>query len=192
MTKAEKDKYTDEEIIQLILSKKDPDYFEIIYDRYAQKVYNKSLGFVKDTVKAQDITHDIFVKVYLKLGSFHFKAKFSTWLYAVTYNFCVNYMNKEQKRKIEFETYSHEIIIEDDDNNEKEIMEIQLDRLRVIMDMLNPEERMILLLKYQDELSIGDIEIVTELSPSAIKMRLKRSRDKVLQLYLDKYSHNIL
>jgi len=192
MKRTELNQLTDEKLVQLILDKKDPEYFEVIYDRYAQRIYNKSLGFVKNKNKAEDITHDIFLKVFLKLGSFNFNAKFSTWLYAITYNYCVDYVNNEQKNRLEIKQYYQKKISERETTNDSDILKIQLDRLKVIMDMLLPEEQMILLVKYQDALTIKDIELVTNLSTSAVKMRLKRARDKVLQIYKDKYSHNVI
>lgn len=192
MKRVDLNKLTDEEIVRLILDNKDPEYFEVIYNRYAQKVYNKSLGFVKSKVKAEDVAHDVFLKVFLKLGSFNFSARFSTWLFAITYNYCVDYVTREKRYKLEYKDYSLEEIAEEETTYENEILNIQLDRLKVIMDILLPEEKMILLLKYQDELTIKEIEVVTNLSTSAVKMRLKRSRDKVIQIYHDKYSHNVI
>lgn len=55
-------------------------YFERLYERYCDKVYWKCQSFVKDPVRAEDLAHDVFLRLILKLSSFKGQAKFSTWL----------------------------------------------------------------------------------------------------------------
>ncbi|WP_317166389.1 RNA polymerase sigma factor [Yeosuana marina] len=96
---------TDEELVTLIVNNKSSQLFSVIYDRYSHVVYNKCISFVKDTNEAQDLTHDIFVKLFIKLKTFNHKSKFSTWLYSFTYNHCVNYVQRDlNKRKDKFLT----------------------------------------------------------------------------------------
>ena len=94
------DKYTDAELIEQIVKNKDALLFGELYDRYSKLVYNKCLGFAKSNSEAEDLTQDIFLMLFVKLGSFKGTSKFSTWLYSFTYNFCVNYVNRNKERKI--------------------------------------------------------------------------------------------
>ena len=75
--------------------------FEVLYDRYATMVYNKCYGFANGVDEAKDLTQDVFLRVFIKLASFKGKSKFSTWLYAFTYNHCVNYVNRNTAKKFE-------------------------------------------------------------------------------------------
>jgi RNA polymerase sigma-70 factor (ECF subfamily) len=59
--------------------------FGVLYDRYEHLVYNKC--FVNSIDEAKDLTQDVFLHVFIKIGSFKGNSKFSTWLYSVTYNF---------------------------------------------------------------------------------------------------------
>uniref|UniRef100_UPI003C6D3DB5 RNA polymerase sigma factor n=1 Tax=Maribacter arcticus TaxID=561365 RepID=UPI003C6D3DB5 len=93
------DKYTDAELIEQIVKNKDALLFGELYDRYSKLVYNKCLGFAKSNKEAEDLTQDVFLMLYVKLGSFKGTSKFSTWLYSFTYNFCVNYVNRNKERK---------------------------------------------------------------------------------------------
>ena len=86
---------TDEELVEKIVKTKNSILFGEIYDRFSEKVYNKCLSFVKREEEAQDLTQDVFLKLYIKLGSFEGKSKFSTWLYAFSYNYCVNYVTRD-------------------------------------------------------------------------------------------------
>src|SRR5690606_9571887 len=79
--------------------------FGVLYDRHAPKVYNKCLGILKDPVEAQDLTHDIFVHLFVKLRTFTGNSKFTTWLYSLTYNFCINYIQRDAERSIGKRSY---------------------------------------------------------------------------------------
>ena len=85
-------KLSDEDLINAIVKTNNTLLFEVLYDRYAGLVYNKCFGFAKDEDEAKDLTQDVFLKLFVKLASFKGKSKFSTWLYAFTYNHCVNYV----------------------------------------------------------------------------------------------------
>lgn len=91
---------TDEDLVKDIVEKRDTMLFGVLYDRYSKLVYNKCYGFAKSQKEAEDLTQDVFLMLFVKLGSFKGKSKFSTWLYSFTYNFCVNYVNRDKGRKI--------------------------------------------------------------------------------------------
>lgn len=82
--------YTDEELVRLYVTTQRNEYFESLYSRYCDKVYRKCLSFSKDPARAEDYTHDVFLRLIMKIGSFREEAKFSTWLYSVTYNYCMD------------------------------------------------------------------------------------------------------
>ena len=90
---------TDEELVDKIVLSKNTVLFGVLYDRYSKIVYNKCWSFSRDEYEAQDLTQEVFLKLYVKLGSFNGKSKFFTWLYAFTYNICVNYVNRDVAKK---------------------------------------------------------------------------------------------
>ena len=174
---------SDEELVKEIVLTKDSTLFAELYDRFAPRVYNKCLGFSKSKVEAEDLTHDIFIKLFVKLDTFRGNSKFSTWLYSFTYNFCVNYIqrnsykNKEEVKEVVISNNSIEEITDHD------IFQIKTDKLKKVLSVIDPNDKMILLLKYQDELSIKEIQSILEIKESAVKMRLKRAREKVMEVY---------
>ncbi|KKN84691.1 hypothetical protein LCGC14_0286580 [marine sediment metagenome] len=178
------EKYTDLELIEQIVSNNDSMLFGVLYDRYSKLVYNKCLGFAKSNKEAEDLTQDIFLMLYVKLGSFKGTSKFSTWLYSFTYNFCVNYVNRNKERKIndnsvKFDNQEDVPVDVTDDL----LLQMQVDKLKKALELLDPEDKSILLLKYQDGASIKELEDILELKSSAIKMRLKRAKVKVTEIY---------
>lgn len=175
----------DNELVLKIIKNNDMNLFAVIYDRHAKTVFNKCLSFTNSKEEAQDLTHDIFVQLFVKLRTFKGTAKFSTWLYAFTYNFCVNYVtrNKYKKNEKMVERDDDLILDENDDDSEALLLEIKYDKLEKILNNLELNYKIILLMKYQDDFSIKDIQDALELSESAVKMRLKRAREKVIEAY---------
>lgn len=179
---------SDEELVQTIVSSNDTLLFEILYDRYARVVYNKCRGFSKNEDEAKDLTQDVFLKLFVKLSTFKGRSKFSTWLYAFTYNHCVNYVNRNTAKKIEKKSVDATNIqdtgytIEDSD---ADINKLKVSKLKEALELITPEEKMILLLKYQDGLSIKELTGILSVGESAVKMRIKRAKDKLINVYYE-------
>jgi RNA polymerase sigma-70 factor (ECF subfamily) len=146
-------------------------------------VYNKCYGFATSKEEAQDLTHDVFIKLFVKLRTFKGTAKFSTWLYSFTYNFCVNYVTRNNYKKNE-KNFEGDISDSDElDSSEESLFEMKADKLKKSLELIEPDEKMILLMKYQDDFSIKEISESLEIGESAVKMRLKRAREKVINVY---------
>ena len=176
-------KLTDEEIIDQYLATQSSVYFSLLYDRYITKVYSKCISLLKNEVKAQDAAQEIFIKIFTNLSKFNKKSKFSTWVYSITYNFCIDIIRKQKKTNKLFsdeENEGKEIIEEIDD---KVLLEMELERLKVILDLLNIDDKSVLIMKYKEGLSIREISQVFGKTESAIKMKIKRAKHKCQRLY---------
>jgi RNA polymerase sigma-70 factor (ECF subfamily) len=178
---------SDEALVSKIVESNDTFLFAILYDRYSNKVYNKCLSFVKNTEEAQDLTHDIFVQLFVKLRTFKGKSKFSTWLYSFTYNFCVNYVQRQLRKRKEKEVLTDDIHNysnrHDEEVDDSEIYKMKADKLAKALDRIDVAEKMLLFMKYQDGMSIKEIMSVLEIGESAVKMRLNRAKSKLLEIY---------
>lgn len=184
-SKAAKDSRSDEELVQLYVETQRNFYFEQLYERYADKVYRKCLSFVKDSAKAEDFTHDIFIKLIVKLGTFKEDARFSTWLYSITYNYCMDQLRVAKKRGEIYSDEELEMADSVDLNTVFDEGDVEVKRLNKAMDHLSADEKSILMMKYQDDLSIRDIADIFRVTESAVKMRLLRSREKLRKKYLE-------
>ena len=180
----------DETLVNNIVKSSDTLLFEKLYDRYAQLVFNKCLGFAKNNEEAQDLTQDVFLKLFVKLGSFKGNSKFSTWLYAFTYNHCVNYETRDNAKKIEKKSIDESYLEHISDTDlETDFNNIKVEYLFEALNLIPADDKMILLLKYQDDVSIKDIATALNLGESAIKMRIKRAKEKLVNVYKEKFSH---
>lgn len=174
---------SDNELVKKIVKTNNTHLFAVLYDRHVSMVYNKCYGFANSKEEAQDLTHDVFIKLFIKLRTFKGTAKFSTWLYSFTYNFCVNYVTRNNYKKNEKSFEGELSATEEHDTSEEALFEMKADKLQKVLSLIEPDDKMILLMKYQDDFSIKEISESLEIGESAVKMRLKRAREKVINVY---------
>ncbi|MFD1551686.1 RNA polymerase subunit sigma-70 [Putridiphycobacter roseus] len=169
------EKLSDKALIKKFLEEKDVSGFEMLYDRYVDKVYGRCLRFTHNESESKDFTQEIFIKVLGKLSSIKDGEYFSTWLYTLTYRFCIDKYRANKKNIFEDEWLT-EI---EDVAAEHDFSALQVSILEQGLTRLSSGERSLLFMKYNDELEVGQIAILLEMGESAVKMRLKRTRDKL-------------
>jgi len=176
----------DKEIILKIRNDNPSKYFEVLYNRYHSKVLDKCYSFVKSRSVAEELTADIFSKVFEKLPTMKHLSSFSSWLYSITYNHCIDYLR--EKKKLHYPIWNRENELpEIIDDTEEIIEEINYVNLMVVFELIHAEEKALLLMKYMDNLSMKQIATALRISEDAAKMRLKRARTRVLYLYNQKF-----
>ncbi len=178
---------SDEEIVQQYLSTQKEVYFDLLYNKYSNKVYAKCISLLKNEVDASDAVQEIFIKIVLTLARFSGRSKLSTWIYAISYNYCIDQVRKKKKNRL---VYDEKIEDRDviDDVDDSVIKETNVKRLKEVLDELNIMDKSILLMKYQDNMSIQDISESFNKSESAVKMQIKRAKEKYIKIYSEKYS----
>ncbi|GAA5222406.1 hypothetical protein GCM10025777_30370 [Membranihabitans marinus] len=143
---------------------------------------------LKNEDLAENATHDIFIKLLLKISNFSNKSRFSTWVYSITYNYCIDQIRKKDKmRTVEIEDFMLDSSNGSDDVeiSDAEILELEIEKLEVLLDKISQNDKIILLMKYQDEMSVKEIAEYYNASESAIKMRIKRSKERVRNMAKD-------
>ena len=178
----------DEDLVHLYLDTQEEDYFEHLYNRYVNKVYRRCLSLTKDSVQAQDFTQDIFVRVLAKLDRFEKRSSFSTWLYSISYNYCMDQLRSG--KRLETVKIDQDLMLDVAHEDETESTAHQLQQLSRIMEKLSPKELELLALHYEEGLSIIDIATQLNIKNSAVKMRLKRTRDKLRDIYVHTYGYD--
>ena len=179
-------KHSDEALVFAIIHNEETHLFEILHDRYYSVVYGRCLSFFKNKHDAEDVSQEIFFKVFLKLDTFLFKSKFSTWLYSFTHNYCINYKRNIEYRKFENKLIDPERLSEEffsynyDSCN---VDEYQLIRLKLAISLLSKHEQKLVLLKYCGHMTIREMGEVYNLGESALKMKLKRIKNKIIKHY---------
>ena len=177
-------KIEDNHLIDLYMGSQNQLYFNQLYGRYANKIYGKCLSILKDVASAEDAAQEVFMKIFLRLASFNRKSKFSTWVYSITYNYCIDILRK-QKRRFTISTEDQEIpeVSDNQEISDAEFLEMDLKRLAKALNEIPESDKAILLMKYQEGISIKELAEITKKSESAVKMKLKRAKSKVHKIY---------
>jgi RNA polymerase sigma-70 factor (ECF subfamily) len=173
---------SDTELAEKLARTGDMHLFEILYDRFASKIYFKCLSILKSRQEAQDACHDIFLKAYLRIKSFDGRAQIGSWLYAISYNHCIDVLRKRKKWVLDdLEALADTELA--DESADHAILKLKVRELRHVLEALPSVETAILLMKYQDDMSIQEMAKHLKIGESAVKMRLKRARDHAATLY---------
>lgn len=159
--------------------------FAILVDRYKDLIFTLALRMVKNREEAEEVSQDTFIKVYKSLNKFKGDSKFSTWIYRVGYNTCLDQLkkNKREQQTVAIDEFTeHQIKTLD---NALESMELQ-ERKQAIQDclqLLPSEDSYLITLYYFEELSLDEIAKVIGLTANNIKVKLFRSRKKLATIF---------
>ena len=158
------------------------DAFEQIYKATSSFVYNVALRITRNNANAEEVTQDVFMKIYRNLKDFQFRSTFKTWVYRITVNTAINHYrksNKEEKDRVDYDN-----IIESLPDNRRALEGAnQSDnqaRLNALLDRLSPEHKTCLILREIEGLSYQEIADVLKIPMNTVRSRLKRARQALL------------
>lgn len=175
---------TDSQLIALYLQEQDAQYFSQLYRRYAGKVFAKCISMLADHGMARDATQDVFIKILMNLSKFTEQSSFSTWVYSITYNYCIDLIRKKKKNILIFTEEIPRVGTSPDlEIPDSVILEMETNRLEKVMDELPVGDKAILDMKYSDDMSIKEIGEVLNKTESAVKMQIMRAKIKAQTIY---------
>lgn len=173
----------------------DRNLYSVIVNEYSTRLHLFVYGITKDNDIAQDILQETFVKAFFKIGKFRGDSSFFTWLNRIAYNETISYLRKKRKsvKMPEFEypdkavAYFAHISGEDliytgdeyEDILEKEAME---EKLHTAMDLLSPDEHLLLEMFYYKKIPIKEICNITGIGESNAKVKLFRAKNHLAAL----------
>lgn len=178
---------SDEDIVKLYLKSHQSIWFDELYRRYSGKIYGRCISLLNNEVLAQDAVQDIFLKIITNLSKFKENSRFSTWVYSITYNWCIDLIRKRKKKhhvEISDDLTQIEVIEEVDDQF---LIDTEISRLKVIMEQIPVADKAILLMKYLEDLSIKEITEALGKSESAVKMQIKRAKHRFKLIYFKNF-----
>ncbi len=160
-----------------LINNGDTNAFVHIVRRYQRMVFTIVCKIVINTEDAEDITQEIFIKIYQSLRKFRGDSEFSTWLYRIAYNTAITEVRKTKREFVSFEDIAEKIPDNDIvDRIEESDVEERLKYLDLILKQLNPEDAFLITLFYLNSQSVQDISLICNLSPSNVKVKLHRIR----------------
>lgn len=157
----------------------EPSGFADLYHEHSKAVYYLALRYLGDPQRAEDVTHDVFLKVYRKLDEFRGESAFRTWLYRITINHCHNIQASWHSRHIV--TGADETVLDAapaTSESPLRILEVKElgERIAKTMDCLTPEYRLLLLLVADEEMSYDEVAELTGQTADAVRGKLHRAR----------------
>ena len=168
------------------------DAFEQLVLKYQTAVYNLCLRMTGDPEDAADMTQESFLKAWRSLESFQGNSAFSTWLYRLASNTCLDHLRSVKRRP------QLSLVMEDEDGETQELdvadptpspeeQVITLEehsQLNQALQVLDEEQRQILILRAVNGLSYAEIGRVMNLKEGTVKSRLARAREQLRKILL--------
>jgi RNA polymerase sigma-70 factor, ECF subfamily len=155
-----------------------PEFGEL-YSEHSRAIYYLALRFLGDPEKAEDATHDVFLKAFRKMDQFRGDSSFRTWLYRITINHCRNLQQAWHDRHIlsnaDDAVWETATARTDSPLRVLETKELGL-RIQKALDALPHEYRLLLLLVADEQMSYDQIATLTEQTPDAVRGKLHRAR----------------
>ena len=158
--------------------------FSSLVERYQNMVYSLALKLLKNAEDAEEMAQDTFIKAFQKLNTYEGKSKFSTWLYSITYNACISEL---RKRRIQFSSLEDQRFSDQDEMKMHDYFsetkkEDQERYLNLALGKLPEDDQVLVTLYYYENQSMDEINIITGLSVSNIKVKIHRARKKMYEL----------
>ena len=151
----------------------DREAFETLYNLHQRKVFSIALNFFGgDIDKASDVTQQVFLKIFTRLSDFRGQSEFTTWLYRITINSCIDEQRKNRRffGLPDFFGLADTKMKTDEKLQQKEISA----EVQAVMASLKPKFRLPILLKYVEGLSYDEIAKVLDCSIGTVSSRLNR------------------
>ena len=159
----------------------DREAFRLLFETHKDKVYSIALYFFGgDTGLAADITQQVFLKLFTRISQFRHQSEFTTWLYRLTTNTCIDEQRKRRRFSPLPDTLAapsahHPNLGAGVPAAEARFMRLEVaDSVRDAISTLKPKLRIAILLKYFEELSYEEIAEVLNCSKGTVASRLNR------------------
>lgn len=174
-------KLTDLELIQKVLNG-ETDQYALLVKRHQRFVFTLALRFSKNREDAEEIAQDCFVKAYKALGTFKQTAKFSTWLYTITYTTAMTFLRKNRLKTTSIHDESTILQLENHTSSFNANGYERQDThsfLNIAITQLLPDDAAIITLFYKGEQSLEEIGEALHMEPNTIKVKLHRARQRL-------------
>ncbi len=189
MAEASKNTKDDLELVKQA-KKNDPRSFEVLLKKYHKSVYYMLLKMVNNADDAEDLTQEAFAKAFNSLHKFDSKYAFSTWLFRIATNNCIDFIRKKRIQTVSIDTsYSNDegdnmtFDIKDPSLSPDDLMlkKQRKEYLKKAVDKLPAKYKKLVELRYFQELSYDEVAQELELPLGTVKAQLFRARELLSQ-----------
>ena len=172
----------------------DTSAFSVLVDRYKDLVFTLAMRMVKNREEAEEVSQDTFIKVYKSLNKFKGNSKFSTWIYRVAYNTCLDRIKriKRDYNVVAIDEFTEHQIKTIDNALDKMEEQEHKDKIQQCLQLLPSDDSFLLTLYYFEEQSLEEISKVVGLTANNVKVKLYRSRKKLTSILKEQLEPEII
>ena len=178
--------HNEKELIKRIAEGETELFFHIA-EHYAQAVHTLIIRIVSSEEDAEELTQDVFLRVFENLPYFNFKSSFSTWLYRIAYNIAISYSRRQKQPTYTIdERRLQSVELSDVERMEAATDDATIKALTEAIEKLESQERALVTLFYYEERSVAECAAIMGQTENNIKVRLHRIRKKLYLLITNK------
>tara|TARA_X000000950_G_scaffold27119_1_gene29180 strand:- start:6368 stop:6958 length:591 start_codon:yes stop_codon:yes gene_type:complete len=189
MVKKNSKKERDIDTIRKALKTNNQNYYNELMSQYHNSIHFYVNDIIKNQAISNDLTIEIMGKAFINLKSYNFKYAFSTWIFTIAKNHCIDYLRKNNLKTISIDElrnndeYYFEIPSKDSNPEDLLIKKQRIQLLRRLVNQLSLKYINVVKLRYFKEMSYSEISDKLNLSESTIKIRLYRARKELLKIF---------
>lgn len=178
----------DDNILITAITNGDTKAYTQLVDRYKDLIYTLALRMLKHREEAEEAAQDTFIKVFKSLDKFKGDSKFSTWIYKVAYNTCLDTIKKNKKHlnNVTIDAYTFNKLDTIDNALDNMINKERQTLIKQCIHKLPEDSSALLTLFYFEELSLDEISQIINVEANTVKVKLFRARKK-LAVILEQY-----
>lgn len=163
--------------------KGDPEAFATLVDEHQRYVYNLALRVVRDENEALDLTQETFVRAWTALPNFRGQSQFRTWLYRITTNLCYNRLPNLRRSLTDLGDDVLPDLPDTTETSPNPPREIESKETRTFLhhaiDQLDENYKILITMRYHDDLSYSEIASLLNLPLGTVKTGLFRAKEKL-------------
>lgn len=163
--------------------------FEKLLEKYKNMILSMAYYISQNEYDALDMAQEVYVKLYKNVYKFEGKSKFSTWVYSVARNTCIDEYKRIKRNKNYYETDERDISVETEGPEEIILKKELCDFVRIMLSELPPIYNKILTLRYIDGLSYREIAKRLKCSEGTVKSRLFRGKKMMKKIIDEKFTN---
>jgi RNA polymerase sigma-70 factor (ECF subfamily) len=179
---------TEEKELIVRLGRGEKSAFQELVENYKKKVYYLALDMAGNHADAEDISQEVFLKVFRSFKTFNREAKLSSWIYRITYNASIDHLRRKaiapEPVEEKFLDLTSQVIppvsqpfyLDPAMTTEKALLQMQIERA---LEKVSAQERAVFILRHYEDLRLGDIAETLNISIGSVKSYLFRAVKKI-------------
>ena len=169
--------------------------FENLIEAHEKRVYNISLKMLKNEQDAFDAAQDTFLKAFKYIGKFKEESSFSTWIYRIAVNSCLDIIKKKKETQNQssieqqITLKDNEVTIQFEDEKQNVLEDVikaeRKEALHKAIDKLKPDQKKMIILRDIEGFSYEEISKITGITTGTVKSKINRARNALKELLLE-------